>query len=193
MKIALISILLSIAAAVQVHAQHLVQTLSVSLVGYKTDGSGKAFVITARDVIRYFIGTNVPNGQLQLVTPTGNPPGGVGNLNAFLRVTQRGTNLMEISSPDRFNLFQDTTSTITTSSTVLSRAINRFSIDFAYLHAELQGFSTWTIRTQPVSGHDLSGSGTFVSTINGIATVDGFTQFAPVRGTIVASAPKFEP
>jgi hypothetical protein len=192
MKTVLLSILLAIGAATQLCAENLVQTLNVSLVGHRPEHNGKTFVITTRDFIRYFIGTNVPNGVLQLVTPSGNPPGSVGNLNAFLRIRQNGKNLMEISTPNQFNLFQDSAALTTLNGTLTSHAINRFSIDFGYLHAELQGFSTWTIATHPWNGHDRSGSGSFVSSVNGTATVDTFTLFAPVRGTITASPPKVE-
>jgi hypothetical protein len=185
MKNIVISLLLSIAITAQLHAQNLVQNLSVSLQGFNTQNQ-KLMVITTSDVIRYFIGTNVSGGQLQLVTPTGNPPGTVGNLNAFLRVRKNGTTLVEVPSPDNFNLFQDAAVHIPPGYIGNWRAINRFSIDFAYLHAELQGYSIWTI------GNTLSGSGSFTSSVNGYVTVDGVTLFSPMHGTITASAPKLE-
>jgi len=187
---AVIGVLLLIGTA-QSQAQNLVQTLKVSLVGYNNE-TGRAFSINTADVIRYFMGTNIPGGQLQLVTPVGNPPGSTGNLNAFLRVAQRGVPLLDVTSPTQFNLFQDTAVVVTKNATDISRAINRFSIDYGYLHAELEGFSTWKIRTTPLNGNDVSGSGSFTSTVNGTATVDGVTSFSPVRGTITASAPKPE-
>jgi hypothetical protein len=164
-KTAILSMLIVIGAAVQLHAQNLVQNLTVSLTAYNPD-NGRAFVITTRDVIRNFIGTNVLGGQLQLVTPVGNAPGTTGNLNAFLRISQRNVVLMEINTPNQFNLFQDASALTTFGTAVISRAINRFSIDFGSLHAELQGFSTWTITTRLVGGNDVSGSGSFTSTVS---------------------------
>jgi hypothetical protein len=167
----------------------LVQTLNVHLTGNDT-ATDKPFSITTRDWIRYFLGTNVSGAQLQLVTPIGNPPGTTGNLGAFLRIVKGNEILMDVTSPDKFNLYQDTISMKTSGSSVTVQAINRFSIDFGYLHAELQGFSNWHIATRLVNGVDTSSSGSFTSSINGIATVDGFTQYSPVRGSISASSPK---
>lgn len=183
---------LLLAGALQSNAQNLVQTLRISLITYNSE-TGKALSINTRDVIRYFTGENVPGARLELVTPAANQPGGVGNLNAYLRVVQKsGEVLTEVTSPDQFNLFQDTAVATAKGSAVLSRAINRFSIDFAQLHAELQGFSNWKIRTSPVRGEDLSGAGSFTSAVNGIVTVDGVTQYSPARGTVTASAPHLE-
>lgn len=105
--------------------------------------------------------------------------GGIGNLNAYLRIVRGGEVLMEITSPGKFNLHQDTSSTINRSHTAVSRAINRFSIDCGHLHTELQGFSTWLINTRPVRGEDASGGGLFHSAVNGILSVDGVSQYSP--------------
>jgi hypothetical protein len=58
-------------------------------------------------LIGYFAGTNVPNGHLYLVTPMGNVPGVLGDLNGFLRITSGTTTVLEIPSPGQFNIYQD--------------------------------------------------------------------------------------
>lgn len=192
MKKILVGILLSVAAAAHLNAQQLVQNLTITLTAHDPFNNAKTLTVTTRDVIRHFYGENVAGGQLQLVTPLGNTPGGVGNLNARLRIVQRGTVLLEIPSPNNFNLFQDTTAVRTNGTIISSKAINRFSIEFGAFSAELQGFSSWTISTRLVQGNDVSGSGSFTSSVNGIIAITDVTQFAPARGTITASAPRFE-
>src|SRR4051794_16274346 len=103
--IAVASAFLIFGVGASCHAQELVQSLSVNLTAF--DGTKVIKIGTSR-LIKYFVGTNVPNGRLQLVTPSGgNPPGTIGNLNAFLRIKSGSTIIYEIHSPDQFNLYQD--------------------------------------------------------------------------------------
>jgi hypothetical protein len=188
-QIGITSLLLALGTAVQVHAQNLIQRLNVSLTG-NDPATGKTFSIKTADMIRYFVGTNVPGAQLELVTPVGNPPGTTGNLNAWLRIVKGGEIVMEVTSPDEFNLYQDTAALTTSGTSIMSHAINRFSIAFGDLpYFELQGFSTWHIAQKTVNGVDISGSGSFSSAVNGILTVGDGPQDAPVRGTITAGPP----
>jgi hypothetical protein len=175
---------------VQSHAQNLVQSLSVSLTAYDTVGN-RTLRIGTKELIQSFMGTNVPNGHLYLVTPMGNAPGTTGNLNAFLRITSGATTVLEITSPDQFNLYQDAATLGTAGTTISAHALNRFSIDSGSVRAELQGISTWNISRALVNGVDLSGTGSFQSSVNGWITIYNVTQPAvPLSGTIVASRPK---
>jgi hypothetical protein len=192
-RIAVAGVLLILGTVVQCHAQNLVQSLSVSLIAYDT-ASNRTLSIGTQQFIRYLWGTNVPNGHLYLVTPMGNAPGSTGDLNAFLRITSGATTLLEIPSPDQFNLFQDTAALRTSGTTISSRALNRFSIDSGSVRAELQGFSTWNISLRPVNGVDVSGTGSFQSNVNGwISIVDVTQSIVPVKGSILASSPKAGP
>jgi hypothetical protein len=172
------------------HAQNLVQTLNVNLTAYDTV-SNRTIKIATKDLIQYFVGTNVPGGLLLLVTPIGNAPGTTGDLNAFLRITSGTTTVLEITSPTEFNLFQDSAALKTNVTTISSHALNRFSIDSGSVRAELQGISTWSISRALVNGADLSGTGSFQSSVNGWISIYNVTQpGVPISGTIVASRPK---
>jgi hypothetical protein len=174
-------------------AQNLVQNLSISLTAYEHTGA-KPVRITTKEIISYFAQTNVPGARLLLVTPLGNAPGTLGNLNAFLRVAKGDTVIVDVPSPDTFNLYQDFAAIHTTGTRTSSRAINRFSFDFLSFHAELQGFSTWNITEKTVDGVDISGTGSFSANVNGAVTVDGVTEdVVPVHGTITAGPPKVVP
>ena len=176
--------------AVQSHAQNLIQTLSVSLTAYDTLGN-RTIRIGTRELIQYFAGTNLPNGHLYLVTPMGNVPGITGDLNAFLRITSGTTTVLEILSPNQFNLFQDAAALRASGMTIYSRALNRFSIDSGSVRGELQGISTWSISRALVNSVDVSGTGSFQSIVNGWITIYNVTQpVVPVSGSIVASRPK---
>ncbi len=190
MKIAVGGLLLILGTIAQSHAQYLVQSLSVSLTAYDTVGN-RTFKIGTKDLIQYFVGTNVPGGHLLLVTPAGNAPGATGDLNAFLRITSGATTVLEIPSPTQFNLFQDVAALKTSGMTISSHALNRFSIDSGSVRAELQGISTWKIPLALVNGVDVSGSGSFQSNVNGWISIYNVTQsIVPVSGNIVASSPK---
>ncbi len=193
LKIAVIGLLVGLGAVKQGSAQTLVQSLNINLTAYDqpTPTTVKMIRITTKDAVRFFLGTNVPNAQLLLVTPQGNAAGTIGNLNAFLRITSGNTIVTDIPSPDTFNLFQDFASIRVAGTRTTSYAINRFSIDFGGFHAELQGFSTWSIVQRTQGGVDLSGSGSFSSAVNGRGTADGVTQTdVPMQGTITAGPPK---
>ncbi|MBC7979078.1 MAG: hypothetical protein H7Y36_00775 [Armatimonadetes bacterium] len=189
-RIALSGALVVFGTVLQSHAQHLVQPLTVSLTAYDTVGN-KVIRIGTKELIRYLAGTNVPNGRLYLVTPTGNPPGITGGLSAFLRIT-RGTNtVLEIPSPAQFNVYQDVAVLRTNGLTIFTRALNRFSFDTGSVRAELQGNSTWNISERPVAGVDVSGAGSFQSVANGWISIYNVTEkIVPINGIIVAGRPK---
>ena len=180
--------MLLLGTVVQSQAQNLVQTLNVKLAAYDTDG--RVIKISTSQLIQYITGTNVPNGHLYLVTPAGNAPGTIGNLNAFLRITSGLTTVVEIPSPTQFNIYQDFASLKTKGVVISAHALNRFSFDTGYVRGELQGISTWNISASPVNGVDLSGTGSFVSTVNGWMSIFNVTQASlPVSGHIYAGRP----
>jgi len=193
-KTAAVLSLLSFGNITQTHAQsNLVQNLNVRLVAYNPSQNNNVQLvrITTKDLIKAFAGSDVPRGQLQLVTPPGNQPGMTGDLNAFLRVTSGSAIVTNVPSPDSFNLFQDGAIVQSRGNRSVSHALNRFSIDFGAFHAELQGYSTWNIVSKSQGGIDLGGSGPFTSNVNGVSTWDNVTiSEVPTQGTITASAPK---
>lgn len=189
-RIAVAGVLSILATVGQCHAQYLAQSLYVNLTAYDTV-SNRTVKIGTKALIQYFVGTNVTNGQLYLVTPMGNAPGATGDLNAFLRITSGATTVLEIPSPTQFNLFQDVAALKTNGMTISTRALNRFSIDSGSVRAELQGISTWNISQILVNGVDVSGTGSFQSSVNGWIGIYNVTQpVVPISGTIVASRPK---
>ena len=176
----------------EVKSANLVQAISFNLTANQGDGA-KTLKITTRDVIRYFTQTNVPGARLLLVTPDGNAPGTIDNLNAFLRVARGNEVILDVTSPDQFNFFQDSAALHVVGTHTISRAINRFSIDSGGFKAELQGFSTWNINQKLVDGVDVSGTGAFVSSVNGVGSVDGVTTGSvTMHGTVTAGPPKPE-
>ena len=181
MSVTVASALLTIGTIVASHAQNLVQPLSVNLVAYDT-ATARTVRIGTPQLIRHFTGSNVLGGHLYLVTPGGNAPGSTGNLNAFLRITKGSETLLEITSPDQFNLYQDFAAVKGSS----SHALNRFSIDSGSVRAELQGVSTWTLSQ--------GGTGPFHSSVNGWIAIFNVTELngVPVKGTISAGFPRSE-
>ncbi len=191
-KITIASALLVLLTGASSPAQNLVQSLGVSLTGYDTV-SNRTVKIGTRELIQYLAGTNVANAHLYLVTPGGNPPGAIGNLNAFLRITSGTNTVLEITSPGQFNLYQDFAALKTNGLTTSSRALNRFSFDSGSVRAELQGLSSWHISQKPVNGADVSGAGVFQSSVNGWIQIYNVNESAmPVGGVIVAGSPKPE-
>ena len=175
------------------YAQYLVQSVNVNLTAYDTVNN-RTIRIGTRELIHYFAGTNVPNGHLYLVTPAGNAAGTIGNLNAFLRITSGRTTVLEISSPNEFNLYQDYAALRTNGPAISSRALNRFSIDSGSVRAELQGISTWNVPRGLVNGVDVSGTGSFQSSVNGWMSVYNVTEsVAPIKGTIAVGSPQAGP
>lgn len=184
--------LFAFAGLLQGQAQNLVQPLTVNLTAYDS-ADGHAIRIGTAQFIKYLTGSDVAHGKLLLVTPPGNAPGTIDALGSFLRITSGDTVVLEIPSPGEFNLYQDVAALVTKGSKVSGKAINRFSIDSGSVRSELQGFSTWTIRTEPVHGQDVSGTGTFMSKVNGWIQIADVTQgTAVVTGTIAAGTPKVE-
>ena len=173
-----------------IRAQTLVQSLSVNLTAYDTV-SNRVLKIGTRDLINHLAGTNPPAGHLYLVTPVGNPPGVTGGLGAFLRITSGTTTLLEIPSPDQFNVYQDVAALKTNGPAIYTHSLNRFSIDSGSVRAELQGISTWKISQKQINGADVGGAGSFHSTVNGWISIYNATHSdVPIHGIIVAGPPK---
>jgi hypothetical protein len=174
------------------HAQSLVQPLSVTLTAYDALGH-RTLRIGTKELIRYFVGTDVPDAHLFLVTPIGNTPGTTGNLNAFLRIRSGGATVLELASPDEFNFFQDVATLKTNGANISSHAINRFSIDNGAVRAELQGISTWAVSQKLLHGVDTSGTGSFHSSVNGWIWIYNVTEsMVPIKGSIVAGRPQLD-
>jgi len=188
-KIAVVSALIIMGVVASGCAQNLVQSLSVNLTIHDPDRN-RTITVTTSSLIRYLVGSSVPNGRLYLVTPVGNTPGQTGDLNAFLRITSGGRTILEVTSPDQFNLYQDTAALRNfNSTTLLSFALNRFSIDSGSVRWELQGLGGWIIYKKTVHGVDISGSGMFTAHVNGWIQIQGVVGMAPVTGTIIATIP----
>jgi len=199
---------LVLAAAGEVRAQNVAQTLNVNLTAY-SPGSGTTanrIKINSKNLITFLGGGGSTNGsssrsqQLQLVHVTGGGADTNGNIGAFLRVVNgsgknnnnstNGNNniVFEVPTPDNFNLFQDLATTDSRGNRTITFATDRFSLAFGTIAWELQGFTTWT----SASASDPFGS--FHSTVNGFVSIDGVTQGSvPVSGTITGSAPKSAP
>jgi hypothetical protein len=170
-------------------AQEIIQSLNVNLTLYGAAGHGNIRIGT-KELIRHFTGTNVPNGHLYLVTPAGNTPGIIGNLNAYLRITQGQTTILEIHSPTEFNLYQDVAPLPSSGTPRLIRALNRFSIDSGSIRAELQGIGLWSVPRRAIGGVDVSGEGSFHCDVNGWISIFNVTEsVAPARGIITAGQP----
>jgi hypothetical protein len=196
--LAVVGALLAFGSIVTGSAQNLVQNLTINLTAVnQTDtNSIKTMRVATKDVITYLNGgTPVSNGKLLLVTPPGNTPGEVGvDLNAFLRITSGSTVVLEVPTPDSFNLFQDFASLSSHGASSTTYAVNRISVDFNSYHSELQGYSVWHSVEKTVNGVDLSGSGSFSSIVAGEITIDGVTNGQiPVRGTVTVGAPVVGP
>jgi len=191
-KIAVVSVLLMVGTLANSVAQNLVQSLTVSLTAQDPDRN-RTVIITTATLIKYLVGSSVPNGRLYLVTPAGNSPGQTDNLHAFLRVKSGSRTILEVPSPDQFNLYQDVASLRNFGSTiVLSRAINRFSLDNGTIRWELQGIADWIIFKRTSHGVDMSGAGSFTSHVNGWLQIQNVIGMAPVSGLIIAGAPSPE-
>jgi hypothetical protein len=171
------------------HAQEIVQSLQVNLVIYDAAGRGTITIGTSQ-LIRHFTGSNVHNGRLLLVTPAGNAPGEIGNLNAFLRIKRGSETVLEIHSPTEFNIYQDVAPLRPGGTPRFIRAVNRFSIDSGSIRAELQGIGLWSVPRRTVNGVNVSGTGSFQCSVNGWISIFNVTQSdVPVRGVIIAGQP----
>ncbi len=210
MKVAAASASLILAAVLQCSGQNATQPLSFTLTAFDqpTPTTIRQVRFTTKDIIRYFIGTNVNGGQLLLVTPiSSGAETNTGNMNSFLRITKGNQTLMEVPSPDSFNFFQDAVSVQSSRNKLSAVAINRFSIDFEEFHAELQGFTSWNGGTSTLVGNfapfspfmpvnaaspaNSLGIAAFSSTLNGEGTIDGVTQHGvPMQGSVTAGSPK---
>jgi hypothetical protein len=174
-------------------AQSLVQPLNVSLTAYDARGH-RTVKIGTKDLIRYFAGTDVPDARLFLVTPVGNTPGTTGNLNAFLRIKSGAATVLDITSPNEFNFYQDVATLKTNGVHISAHAINRFSIDNGGVRAELQGISTWSVLRRLLHGDDTGGAGSFHSSVNGWLWIYNVTEsMVPIRGSIVGGRPLLDP
>jgi len=192
--------LAALAAGLPSRAQNALQPINFALVAYDqpTPTATKLIRFGNKDIIRYFAGTNVPNGQLLLVTPLAS---GVltntGNMNAFLRITQRQTTILEVPTPDSFNLFQDSISVSRHLTSTAATGTDRFSIDFGGFHAELQALNNWFTGHEGTRTNNIrfpTGIGRFSAFgASGEGTIDGVTQTGvPISGTITGGTPTFE-
>ncbi len=190
-----VSGLLVLGGAFAGHAQDVVQNLSVSLVAYNqaSDTTVQPVRVTTKDVIRLLTGSNVPSGQLLLVTSAGgsgptSAPQETASLASGLRVMSRGADVADVPSPDSFNLFQDFVSVSVRGGSTTAYGNDHFSIDFGGFHVELQGATVWKVGGTMAGG---GVTGPFVSTVNGRGTLDGVTSpDVPMNGTISAGSPK---
>ncbi|HVM46560.1 MAG TPA: hypothetical protein VMU04_00965 [Candidatus Acidoferrum sp.] len=171
-RIAAASALLALSATMQSHGQDTVQPLTITLTAYNPTGSGGVQLVrfTTKDEIRFLVGTNVSGGQLLLVMPISSGViSNTGNMNAYLEVTQNGNDILDVPTPDSFNLFQDSVVDNTSGRVTIAYGTDRYSTDYAEYHSELQAFNTWAagrVSTipQPV------GSGTGGTTPGGTTT-----------------------
>jgi hypothetical protein len=158
--------LFALSATMQSSGQNVVQPLTFAMIAYNqsTPTATRSIRFTNKDIIRYFNGSSVNGGQISLVTPQSSGMlTGTGNLNSFIRITQRTTTILEVPTPDSFNLFQDSVVSNQRGQATSSVGTDRFSIDFAGLHAELQGLLNW-VNTASASGvgtGSVSGTGAF--------------------------------
>jgi hypothetical protein len=205
--IALINAALLLGAATQSMAQNAIQTITFTLTAYNqpTPTITRLIRITNKDIINYFAGTNIAGAQLSLVTPVAS---GVltntGNMNAYLSITKGKNDLLDVPTPDSFNLFQDAVATSQQGSVTTAIGTDRFSIAFGNFQAELQGFTTWTTAKNggrtlfPVfsagsPSANATGAGSFTSTVSGEGTIDGVTNgSAPMQGTVTGSTPTLQ-
>jgi hypothetical protein len=193
----LISASLLVGAAMQSSGQNAAQALTISLTVYdqSTPQSVKPIRITSKDLIRLFAGTNVARGQLFLITPLASGAlTNTGNLNAFLRVTQGASptnTIVEAQTPDSFNFFQDAIVTTTHNTSITSIGIDRFSIAYGDLQAELQGSSAWNYHQRFARGTPPTGISAFtMNAVSGTGTIVNVTQnWVPIQGTIAAGTP----
>jgi len=140
------------------------QSLSISLTVYnETNDTIRAVRVTTRDIIRNFVGTNVPGGKLWLVMPTDPSPNtrANDNIGAFMRITGNGGLVFDTTTSD-FNLYQHSSSAAGNS----IRAWDQFSFDFGGFAAEVYGTATWTR-----SSRGPGGQGSFHCTVSGTANV----------------------
>jgi hypothetical protein len=158
------------------------QSINFSLTVYnQTDAGVRALRVTTRDVIQNLAGTNVPGGRLWLVMPTDPGVDGNGTIGAFLRVTDWRGNVIQQTTTDSFNIYQNTAAQTTTR----TYAWNGFSLSFGGLGAELFGTAIWNKGLWGPGG-----LGSFHCSVNGYCALGGVTDGQkPCIGSISGSAP----
>jgi hypothetical protein len=166
--------------AVTAHGQ-VQQSLSISLTIYnETNGIVRAVHLSTKDIIRYYVGTNVPGGKLWLVMPSDPSPnpGANDNIGAFMRITGNGGLVFDTSTA-YFNVYQHSSSEAGSRIT----AWNQFSFDFGGFAAEVYGTATWSRGSKSAGGQ-----GSFHCTVSGVANV-GNGAF-PCTGSVGGGAPR---
>ena len=185
-RIAAASALLALSATMQSHGQNTVQPLTITLTAYNPTGSGGVQLVrfTTKDEIRFLVGTNVSGGQLLLVMPISSGViSNTGNMNAYLEVTQNGNDILDVPTPDSFNLFQDSVVDNTSGRVTIAYGTDRYSTDYAEYHSELQAFNTWAAgRVSTIPQPVGSGTG---------GTTPGGTTTTPVIGLPVGAIRAF--
>jgi hypothetical protein len=157
------------------------QSLSVSLTIYnENNGVVRAVHLSTKDIIQYYVGTNVPGGKLWLVMPfdPSPDPGANDNLGAFMRITGNGGLVFDTTSA-YFNVYQHSSSQSGNHIT----AWNQFSFDFGGFAAEVYGTATWSR-----SSNGAGGQGSFHCSVSGMANI-GDGQF-PCTGSISGGSPR---
>jgi hypothetical protein len=159
------------------------QSISFSLTVYnQTDNGVRALRVSDKDVIENLAGTKVPGGHLWLVMPDDPGVDGNGTIGAFLRVTDAHGNIIQETTTDSFNIYQNTAS-LAGSRTY---AWNGFSLSFGGLGAELYGTAIWSKGARSPGG-----LGTFHCSVSGYCALSGMTDGQmPCSGSIGGGAPK---
>jgi hypothetical protein len=159
------------------------QTINFSLTVYsQTDSGVRPLRVSTKDVIENLAGTTVPGGKLWLVMPTHPGVDGNGTIGAFLRVTDSRGNIIEETTTDTFNVYQNTASQAASR----TYAWNGFSLSFGGLGAELFGTALWS-----KSFRSPGGLGSFHCTVSGYCALSGITDGQePCSGSISGGAPR---
>jgi hypothetical protein len=159
------------------------QSISFSLTVYnQTDTSVRPLRVSTKDVIENLAGAPVPGGKLWLVMPTDPGVDGNGTIGAFLRVTDSRGNIVQETTTDSFNIYQNTASETAKS----TYAWNGFSLSFGGLGAELYGTAIWSKGPRSAGG-----LGSFHCSVSGYCALSGMTDGQmPCSGSISGSTPK---
>jgi hypothetical protein len=158
------------------------QLINFSLMIYDQSDTGvRTLRVSTKDVIENLAGTNVPGGRLWLVMPTDPGVDGNGTIGAFLRVTDSAGNIIQETTTDSFNIYQNTSSQTTTR----TYAWNGFSLSFGGLGAELFGTAIWSKGLWGAGG-----LGSFHCSVNGYCALGGITEGQmPCIGSISGGTP----
>lgn len=159
------------------------QSINFTLTVYnQTDTGVRSVRVSTKDVIENLAGAPVPGGKLWLVMPTNPGVDGNGTIGAFLRVTDSHGHILQETTTDSFNIYQNTASQTGTR----TYAWNGFSLSFGGLGAELYGTAIWS-----KAPFGPGGLGTFHCSVSGYCALSGTTDGQkPCAGSISAGTPK---